>query len=186
VAASGLAIEVFVRRTAELIHLSDCCMAVSGSVSLELLYHSRPTVILYWITPLAFALQRRFRKVKYITLVNLLVTDKLFPADTTPFDPDAADAQAVLFPEYLTCEDKSPQIAKHVIHWLTRPVERQQLVDRLAKLKAEVAHGGAATKAAEYILDQLDGRPRVIPRPHFIPRPTVETGQTAAPRSAAA
>jgi lipid-A-disaccharide synthase len=186
VAASGLAIEVFVRRTAELIHLSDCCMAVSGSVSLELLYQTRPTVILYWIAPLAYAVQKRFRKVKFITLVNLLATDELFPADTTPFDPDAAGDREVLFPEYLTCEDKSPQIAKHVIHWLTRPLERQQLVDRLSKLKAEVGHGGASTRAAQYILDQLDCRPTPIPRPHFIPRPAVEISPATPPRSAAA
>ena len=46
---AGLPIEVCVGRTPELIHLADCCMAVSGSVSLELLYHTKPTVILYWI-----------------------------------------------------------------------------------------------------------------------------------------
>jgi len=169
VAESGLPIDVFVRRTPELIHLADCCMAVSGSVSLELLYQTKPTVILYWITPFAFAVQKRFRKVKYITLVNLLTTDDLFPTDTTPYDPDAAGAEQVLFPEYLTCEDKSPQIARHVIGWLTRTGEREQLVERLTALKAEVGHGGASSRAAEYILDQLDRRPISIPRPHFVP-----------------
>ena len=51
-------------------------------MSLELLYHAKPTVILYWISPLAYAVQKRFRKVKYITLVNLLAGGELFPADT--------------------------------------------------------------------------------------------------------
>ena len=37
-------------KTPELMRLADCCMAVSGSVSLELLYHTKPTVILYWIS----------------------------------------------------------------------------------------------------------------------------------------
>ena len=72
-------IEVHVGRTAELIAASECTMAVSGSVSLELLYHTKPSVILYYISPLAFFLQKFFRKVRYITLVNLLVTDDLFP-----------------------------------------------------------------------------------------------------------
>ena len=49
--------------------------AVSGSVSLELLYHATPTVILYWISRLAYFVQGFFRKVKYITLVNLLAGD---------------------------------------------------------------------------------------------------------------
>ena len=50
-------IEVHVGRTPELIHLADCCMAVSGSVSLELLYQTKPTVILYWISRLAYFVQ---------------------------------------------------------------------------------------------------------------------------------
>ena len=98
VADSGLPIEVFVRRTPELIHLADCCLAVSGSVSLELLYQTKPTVILYWISPLAFAVQKRFRSVKYITLVNLLTTDELFPKDTTPYDPDSSERSTCCFP----------------------------------------------------------------------------------------
>src|SRR5262249_5553244 len=43
VADSGLPIDVHLRKTPELIHAADCCMAVSGSVSLELLYHTKPT-----------------------------------------------------------------------------------------------------------------------------------------------
>jgi len=165
---SGLPIEVFVRRTPEIIHLAECCLAVSGSVSLELLYQTRPTAILYWITPLAFAVQKRFRRVKYITLVNLLAADELFPDDTTPYSPDAPDANRVLFPEYLTCEDKSRQLADHVIEWLTDPDRRGRMIERLTQLKAEVAHGGASSRAADYILDELDRREIPIPRPHFI------------------
>ena len=50
VAQSGLPIEVYVGKTPELMRLADCCMSCSGSVSLELLYHTTPTVILYWIS----------------------------------------------------------------------------------------------------------------------------------------
>ena len=154
-------------------------MAVSGSVSLELLYQTKPTVILYWISPLAYAVQKRFRKVKYITLVNLLAGDELFPADTTPYDPDVPGNDDVLFPEYLTCEDRSPQIARHVITWLTDTAAREQLVDRLAALKAEVAHGGAArARLPIYLLNELNKRSHGPPRPHFIPRPAVHSSPT--------
>jgi len=171
VADSGLAIDVFVRRTPELIHLAECCLAVSGSVSLELLYQTKPTAILYWISPLAFAVQKRFRRVKYITLVNLLATDELFPADNTPYDPDAPGAEEVLFPEYLTCEDKSSELAGHVVGWLTNEDQRARLVARLAALKDQVAHGGASSSAATYLLNQLAGRRAAPPRPHFVPQP---------------
>ncbi|MHC4177136.1 MAG: lipid-A-disaccharide synthase [Planctomycetota bacterium] len=169
VTARGLPIEVFVGKTPELIHLADCCMSVSGSVSLELLYHTTPTVILYWISRLAYFVQGFFRKVKYITLVNLLSTDELFPQDLRPFDPAQDDAEKVLFPEYLTCEDKSDRIAAHVVEWLTDRSRRERRVAELARLKAKVAAGGASHRAAEYILNVLGDRPVPVPRPHFIP-----------------
>ncbi|MHB1037957.1 MAG: lipid-A-disaccharide synthase [Pirellulales bacterium] len=170
-ARAGLPIEVFVRKTPELIHLADCCMAVSGSVSLELLYQTKPTVILYWISRFAFSVQKWFRRVKYITLVNLLTAEELFPKDVTGYDPTQRDAEKVLFPEYLTCEDKSAQVAAHVIEWLTDSAKRQRLVAELAELKARVGHEGASRAAAEYILHALDVRTTPVPRPHFVPTP---------------
>jgi len=167
--AAGLPVEIHVGKTPELIRLADCCMSVSGSVSLELLYETKPTVILYWISRLAYFVQRYFRKVKYITLVNLLSIEELFPEDLTPFDPSQEGAERVLFPEYLTCEDKSAQIASHVVEWLTDPAKRQARVAELARLKAEVGAGGASRRAAEYILGALADRPPAIPRPHFVP-----------------
>jgi lipid-A-disaccharide synthase len=166
--ASGLPIEVHLGKTPELIHLADCTMAVSGSVSLELLYHARPTVILYWISPIAFWAQNFFRKVKYITLVNLLTAEELFPKDTTPYDPSQPGAEKVLFPEYLTCEDRTPQIAAHLIEWLTDEPSRQRRIGQLQELKARICHGGASGKAADYLLAALGLGPPQVPPPHYL------------------
>lgn len=169
-AGRSLPVEIHVGKTRELIHLADCCMAVSGSVSLELLFHAKPTVIQYRISRAAFFVQKFFRKVKYITLVNLLTTTELFPKDVTPYDPTQPDAEKVVFPEYLACEDKSLQVAAHVIEWLTSPEARARRVAQLVALRDRVGHGGAASQAAEYILRTLDeSRPRP-PRPHFLGR----------------
>jgi lipid-A-disaccharide synthase len=167
----NLPIEVHVRRTAELIHAADCAMAVSGSVSLELLYHTTPSVILYQISRPAFFVQRFFRKVRYITLVNLLTTDDLFPQPrrgyAAVYDPkDPADA-GVLLPEYLTCEDKSRQVAEHIIEWLTQPAKREARVQQLAALKERVANGGASRQAADYVLNTLDARRRPALQTHY-------------------
>jgi len=148
-------IEIYSGRTPELMQLATCCMACSGSVSMELLYYTKPTVIHYWISPLAYAVQKRFRKVKYITLVNLLSTGELYPLDLSPYDPAQPDAEQVLFPEYLTCEDKSTAVGGHIIEWLKEPAALARNVAALEKLKAEVAHGGASARAAEYILGFL-------------------------------
>jgi lipid-A-disaccharide synthase len=166
-----LPIEVHLRRTAELIHAADCAMAVSGSVSLELLYHTTPSVILYQISRLAFFVQRFFRKVRYITLVNLLTTNDLFPQPPGGYPAvydanDPSDAGAPL-PEYLTCEDKSPKLAEHVIEWLTQPAKRAARVQQLAALKERVANGGASQQAASYLLQALDTRRRPPLKTHY-------------------
>ncbi len=155
---SGLPIEIFVGKTPEIMRAADCAMSVSGSVSLELLYHATPTVILYWISRPAYFVQGLFRKVKYITLVNLLSADGLEDEDLTPYDPSQADADRVLFPEYLTHEDKSEQIAGHIVEWLTDPAKREARVEALRALRDRVAHGGASDRAADYILDVLGKR----------------------------
>jgi lipid-A-disaccharide synthase len=165
-AGSDLPIEVHVRRTAEIIEAADCAMAVSGSVSLELLYRTTPTVILYYISRLAFFVQTFFRKVRYITLVNLLTATDLFPKRVATYDPnDPVDAN-VLMPEYLTCQDKSRQVAAQVIDWLTDPARRAGRVAQLAELKDRIGHGGASQRAASYVLEVLDSRPQRTLRTH--------------------
>ncbi|HEX4414498.1 MAG TPA: lipid-A-disaccharide synthase [Lacipirellulaceae bacterium] len=165
-AGKGLPAVVHVKRTAELIEAADCAMAVSGSVSLELLYHEKPTVILYYITRFAYFVQLFFRKVRYITLVNLLTATDLFPKKLASYDPnDPVDAH-VLMPEYLTCRDKSKQVAGHVIEWLVDPVKRSTRVAQLAELKERVGHGGASLRAADYMLQVLESRRKAVLRTH--------------------
>jgi lipid-A-disaccharide synthase len=166
IAGSNLPIEVFVGRTAEIVHVADCAMAVSGSVSLELLYHTTPTVILYYISRLAYFVQSFMRKVRYITLVNLLTATDLFPKKVATYDPnDPIDAN-VLMPEYLTCEDKSLHVASHIVEWLTQPAKRDARVAQLAELKDRVGHGGASCRAADYILNLLESRRPAALRTH--------------------
>ncbi len=176
---SDLPVEVFVKKTPELIRLAECCMAVSGSVSLELLYHKKPTVILYWINRFAYFVQAQFRRVRYITLVNLLVAKELFPRTVTPYNPNDPKDERVLFPEYLTWEDKSSQIAGQIIRWLLDDERRESLIAELAKLKASIAHGGASRIAADLILGELSALPTRAPRPHFLPGVGAPSGARA-------
>jgi lipid-A-disaccharide synthase len=166
-AGSNLPIEVYVGRTSEIIHACDCSIAVSGSVSLELLYHTKPAVILYYISWLAFFVQRFFRKVRYITLVNLLTASDLFPKRVAQYNPsDPVDA-GVLMPEYLTCVDKSREVAQHIVEWLADPAKRAARAAQLAELKERVGYGGASRKAAEYLVAELEKcQPRTL-RTHY-------------------
>jgi lipid-A-disaccharide synthase len=155
VAKTDLPIEIFVARTPELIEAAHCCMACSGSVSLELLYHEKPTVILYCLSRAAYQAQFFFRKVKYITLVNLLATNDLFPKTISVYDPDDSQAEQVPFPEYLTYGDRSRQIAAHIVEWLTDRMAYQLRIAPLRILKQKYAQPGASAKAAQFILHHI-------------------------------
>jgi lipid-A-disaccharide synthase len=165
-AASGLPVEIHVGKTGELIRAAQCAMAVSGSVSLELLYHTTPSVILYHVSSVPYFLQKYGRRVRYITLVNLLAVDNCLSLPMGVYDPEnPLDAQ-VLMPEYVTCGDRSRELAGHVVRWLTDPADYQQRVAQLAALKKQVGGGGASAKAADYVLRTLAGRPEKMLRTH--------------------
>jgi lipid-A-disaccharide synthase len=156
-AQAGAPVEVFVGRTPELIHAADCCLACSGSVSLELLYHACPSVILYRVGRVGFFIQSLFRRARYITLVNLLTAPDI--ATDRPahlYDPaDPGDAH-VLLPEYLTCDDRTDALAGHVVEWLSDPVKHTRRVKSLEALRERFGQGGASGRAAAYIAAALE------------------------------
>jgi lipid-A-disaccharide synthase len=131
----------------EIIRACDACLAVSGSVSLELLCEAKPTVIVYKVSRLALRLSRWLLHVPYITLVNLL-------------------AGEALFPEFLTDGDESAGISEQLYGWLTDPERYGELVARLVELRARVAQPGASSRAADSIVTAVT-RGHVLPMPHF-------------------
>jgi lipid-A-disaccharide synthase len=157
--------EVYIDRTRELMNKATCCLACSGSVSLELLHEAKPTVIHYKIDRLINFLQRHFRRCKFITLVNLLTSERRFETDDH-YDPnDTRYLAEAPFPEYFTVEDRSAEMAHHLIRWLTNERTRQEVVDYLRPLRDSFAKPGASRLAANYILDELS-KPGIC-RPHL-------------------
>lgn len=159
--------EVFVGRTPELISAADCCLAVSGSVSLELLYHAKPSVMVYRVSWLLEQAVLRLARARYMTLVNLLASDRPFlnyGERVQPYEANAPGHEQVLFPEYPTSRDRSADIASHAIRWLSNEAERQRLIARIRSLRERVATCGASGAAADYIIRQIGpSRPAVIP-----------------------
>ncbi len=149
---SGQPVDIYVGKTPELIQAAKCCLACSGSVSLELLYHTKPAAILYQISRVGYVVQWALRKVRYITLVNLLTANDPFDDRSAGiYDPADPRDQHVLMPEYLTMGDRTNELAAHVVHWLTDPQAYGNRRQALEDLKNRVAQGGASERAAEYI-----------------------------------
>lgn len=168
VAALELPVDVFAGRTPELIRLARCCLACSGSVSLELLYHAKPTVILYRVGWFPYTVARNlFIKVRFITLVNLLAADEPFLPRGARYDPQAASGEDVPFPEHLTYQDRTQQMADQIAEWLSDEPRFQQRVQVLQKLKQRHASGGASSRAANYILRHLCRDTPPLSGPHF-------------------
>lgn len=159
-----LDVELFHSRTPELMKAATVCLACSGSVSLELLYHRKPTVIVYKIAPWAMLVQAVLIRVRYITLVNLIAAEEIRRRSWRPYDPDADTADAVM-PEYLTSANPAKLVAGHLINWIQNPQKRKSTVQRLDQLAKKYGQPGASAKVADYILQELDGRiqkPKVV------------------------
>jgi lipid-A-disaccharide synthase len=133
----ALPIETCVGRTPEIIELSHSCIAVSGSVGLELLYRERPSVVLYRIGRVDLKVCRLFMTTKYISLVNMLAGQELFP-------------------EFLTDRCEAKAVAEHVLNWLADPKTYRKLRGELQKLRDQVGQPGACENAARFVLSKVE------------------------------
>ena len=133
--------DVHVGRTAEIIELAECCVAVSGSVSLEMMYRRTPAVIVYRMKRLALKIARKLVKIPFITLVNLLANEELYP-------------------EFPTDRDPSDKVAVRLLELLNDSERTQTICDKLAALCERVAKPGACAAAANFIVGFASG-PRV-------------------------
>lgn len=157
-------IPVFVGRTPELIKIATVALAVSGSVSMELLARAVPSVIYYRVGRIGHWVSRFFRRVKYITLTNLLAVDRLenesiFYDSQTRFIPARLsdhERSLALFPEYLVWKDESDSVADELIRLLKTPVLWQERQHQLRELLSQVDdQESPLTKAGEYIEQTL-------------------------------
>lgn len=139
-AGVDLPVEIHVGRTPELIECASACAAVSGSVGLELMWRGKPTTVVYRLnSTLDLKVGNFFRTCRFISLVNLLAEEEVFP-------------------EYLTVGDPSAEMAGHLLRWLNEPAERAAVVAKLQALREKVAEPGACERAARTIAEQVASR----------------------------
>ncbi|MDR3196951.1 MAG: lipid-A-disaccharide synthase [Planctomycetaceae bacterium] len=181
-----ISIPIFVGHTPELIRAADCCLAVSGSVSLELLACNKPAVIYYRVGMLPFLIQRFFRRTRYITLVNLLGIDRQPPVKgvkhtatnkstnispifyddslwVIPSEPSLTDRDRMFFPEFLTATNRSKDAAAYLIHWLSNPAhlaKQKRCLDVLFRHVDRI--DSPLEQAAQIILDKLKNKKKNI------------------------
>lgn len=132
----ALPAEVYDGRTAEIIHLSRVCLAVSGSVGLELLYREKPSVIVYQTPRMGVFAAKVLKTCRFISLVNLLADQELYP-------------------EFLQTRIDAGVVAGHLLNWLNDEGTYQKTIEELHALRDKVFQPGACRRAAEFISRQL-------------------------------
>lgn len=159
IAESKVPVEVYVGRTPELMQAAYACVACSGSVSLELLYYRKPTVIVFKVRRWVMVAQAFLLRIKFITLVNLIAAKEIRRQNFRLYDPDDPNAEPCVMPEYLTAGDPSEKVAWRVLRWLEDVQAHSENVAELDRLAVRYAQPGATSRAADYLLGELcDGR----------------------------
>jgi lipid-A-disaccharide synthase len=132
-----------VGKTPEVIELADCCLMVSGSVSLEMLARAKPATVLYRIGRMA-KLGLPLIRCRFITLPNLIADREIMPEFVSAGDPRPviADLTAVLD------------------NWLRDPNELARSAADMRELRDKVARRGATAQVAGAILDRVAPTPR--------------------------
>lgn len=132
-------------KASEVIELGDCCLMVSGSISLEVMARKTPAVAMYYVSRFTNLLGRLLIHCKYMCLPNLMVDKELmieFPRSGNP-DPIVNEIYDVLY------------------GWLNNPEELQNKSAELAQLREEVFAIGASKKVAHILLSEMNSQEAV-------------------------
>ncbi|HUG91363.1 MAG TPA: lipid-A-disaccharide synthase [Planctomycetaceae bacterium] len=132
-----LPVHFFVGRTPEIIEAAECCLMVSGSVSLEMLARETPAAVLYHVAPALYPLLRLLVHVDSITLPNLIAGRRVLPEWVVALSRRRA------IDECTATLDR----------WLSDSSELARVRNELASLRNEFGRVGATVRTAEYILN---------------------------------
>jgi len=138
--STPLPIDVHVGRTSEIIASVDCCLMVSGSVSLEVLSRALPAAALYRIGSWTKLCKPYFITVPYFSLPNLM-------------------ANRPVMPEFLMGDDPEPEIAgmtRLLDVWLSVPGVLGGVRAELEDLRSKNAQRGGLVNATEALIRQLE------------------------------
>lgn len=134
-----LPIDLYVGRTSEIIDAVDCCMMVSGSVSLEVLARGKPATVMYRANLFNYLFGKALIKIKYMCLTNLIVDRELVPEFL-----------------YITKVEKTAGQLRDVLHrWLNNPDELTAHAQALDQVRRNVVQTGGIVRAADALLKLL-------------------------------
>jgi len=116
---------------------AHAAVVASGTATVEAALAGVPTVIVYRVSPLTFAVARRLIRVEHVGMANLLAGERLFPelvqADFTP-----------------------ERLADEVINLIREPERIAKVHRGLIKVINHLGGPGASRRAAQVAIDLID------------------------------
>lgn len=130
-------VSIHVGRTRELLSIADAAIAVSGSVSLELLHFQVPSVVVYSVPwHWQYVLKPLLLHSPHVSLVNLLAGKRVFP-------------------EFVGSGVRGRDVARAVEPLLVERRERERVRRTLGMLRGAYGQSGASATAASILLERL-------------------------------
>lgn len=137
---SGLSPILVEGRAPEVVGASDAAVVASGTAVLEAGLMQRPLVVVYRVSLITYWVGRLMLKVAFVSLVNLLAGRRVVP-------------------ELLQGDMTPERIAEEVRRVWTPGAPREEMLRGLAEVRGRLGETGAATRAAEAVLELLPPRP---------------------------
>lgn len=116
--------------------VSDLLIAASGTVSLEAGLLGKPIIILYMLSEISWIIAKRVARVPYISLVNILLNERIIPEYLQHIHPE--------------------EIGKTALRYLKDPETPSKMNDIKRKLKKVLGEPGAVRRAAEKIIEEIE------------------------------
>jgi lipid-A-disaccharide synthase len=128
-------------RTDDVLAVADVAVTASGTATVQAALHGRPMVVVYRLSPVTYALGRRFVHVDTFAMVNLIAGRRIVPE--------------------LIQEDCTPEnIAREVLCLLTDAHRFEQTRAALGDVRERLGSPGASARAAEAVLAVARGASR--------------------------
>ncbi len=130
-------LKIFKGRARAVIRASDFVVVASGTASLEAGLLGKPMVVLYMLSEISWLLANFIAKVPYASLVNLLLGREAVPEILQHINP--------------------VKVADWIVDTLKNPENYNKIKDELSRLPKILKGGGAASRAARIIVQEIGG-----------------------------
>jgi lipid-A-disaccharide synthase len=120
-------------RTDDVLAAADVVGTASGTATVQTAIHGVPMVVVYRLSPLTYALGKRFVRVSTYAMVNLIAGRKIVP-------------------ELIQEECNPRRVATEIIRYLEDPSYSERVRALLADVRGRLGSGGASARAASAIL----------------------------------